>query len=81
MPVLPRGGEPSEAELAPASDNPVAALQERLKLAEEQLVPLVKLTLPRFLKPQQFVWPFLVLGLGGRVPARGDARLVDRTRG
>ena len=34
----------------------------------DRLVPLAKLSLPRFLKPHQFVWPFLVVGLAAAYP-------------
>ena len=48
----------------PASDDPFVAYQEHIKRGEEQLIPLAKLWLPRFLKPGQFVAPFLALAFG-----------------
>jgi hypothetical protein len=62
-------GEPASEPAAQVADDPFPTLQALLVQAEEQLVPLVKLSLPRFLKLQQFVWPFLVLGLAAAYPA------------
>jgi hypothetical protein len=67
--------EPAAGEIA-ATTMPVTALPEdpmplyleRIKQIEEQLVPLAKLGLPRFLKPQNFLAPFVVLALGAFYP-------------
>jgi hypothetical protein len=42
----------------------VTALQEAIKRADLELVALEKLNLPGFLQIQNFIWPFLILGLG-----------------
>jgi hypothetical protein len=56
---------PASEEIAPAPEDPLAAFHEHLKRAEKQFAPIKKLGLPRFLKWQNFVWPFLFLGLAG----------------
>ncbi|SIO05671.1 FtsK/SpoIIIE family protein [Singulisphaera sp. GP187] len=65
---FPRADATSGEVVVPPAENPLPELQERLKRAEEQLVPLMKLTLPKFLKLQQFVWPFLILGFAAAYP-------------
>jgi len=52
----------------PPSDQPLVDLEERIKQADERLVPLARLSLPKFLKLHQFVWPFLVVGLAAAYP-------------
>ncbi len=52
----------------PAGDDPLPELLETIKRAEAQLVPLAKLGLPRFLKFQNYIWLFLILGLAGIYP-------------
>jgi hypothetical protein len=59
--------EPAAAATAPSAD-PVTDLQEHLKKADEQLAALSKLSLPKFLKPQNFIWPFLLAGLAAAYP-------------
>jgi hypothetical protein len=49
-------------------EDPLPIYLERIKQAEERLVPLAKLGLPRFLKLQNFLWPFLLLALGAFYP-------------
>jgi hypothetical protein len=55
--------------IAPPAEDPFPLLLQRIKQVEEDLVPLAKLGLPRFLKPQNFVAPFLVLAAGAFYPA------------
>jgi len=56
---LTRGLESPPAE----STQPLEELGQKLRQAEEELIPLLKLTLPHFLQWKQFVWPFLILVL------------------
>ena len=51
-----------------ATDDPIPVLQETLKTADDQLAALAKLGLPKFLRPQQFIVPFLLLWLAAGVP-------------
>ena len=51
----------------PPAEDPFAAFLEQIKQAEELLLPVRKLGLPRFLKWQTFVWPFLFLGAAAGV--------------
>ena len=71
----PPAVEPTETP-APEVEDTFAAIQERLTLAGEQLPPLAKLRLPKFLAPQNFVWPFIFLGL--RRPASAAGPLLRR---
>ncbi|WP_422930534.1 FtsK/SpoIIIE domain-containing protein [Singulisphaera sp. PoT] len=54
-------GENQEAP-EPKESSPLSQLIDVLKKADEQLEPLNTLKLPKFLRPQQFIWPFVVLG-------------------
>src|SRR5205085_8799013 len=57
---------PAAVEVPP--EDPLPTYLERIKQGEEQLVPLAKLGLPRFLKPHNYIWPFLVLAMGAVYP-------------
>ena len=46
----------------PAGDDPLSRLRIDLTHIEEELHALDALKLPKFLQPQNFVWPFLLLG-------------------
>ena len=48
----------------PAGDDPLSRLRIDLARIEEDLHALDALKLPKFLQPQNFVWPFLLLGGG-----------------
>ncbi len=50
------------AETVSTPEEAIAAFRGHLKRAEEQLEPIHKLRLPRFLKWSNFIWPFLVVG-------------------
>ena len=50
------------AEAVSTPEEAIAAFRGHLKRAEEQLEPIHKLRLPRFLKWSNFIWPFLVVG-------------------
>ncbi len=50
------------------SDNPVQEYHERLNSADEQLAALARLSLPKFLQIQNYIWPFLILALLGAYP-------------
>ena len=45
------------------SDNPIQEYQERLQSADERLAALARLSLPKFLQIQNYIWPFLILAL------------------
>ncbi len=54
--------------------SPLEQLQAKLKVADEQIDTLSKLKLPKFLRPQSFIWPFLFLGAavaGGLIAGLG----------
>ncbi len=55
------GAAPAQEEAEPVPTNALSQLQEVLKLADEQLEPLTKLSLVKFLRLQQFIWPFVFL--------------------
>ena len=60
--VRPFAPPPAEPPAPPeAVDRPIDALQAVITRAEEQLDPVDALFLPKFLAPQAFVWPFLIL--------------------
>ncbi|MHC5539734.1 FtsK/SpoIIIE domain-containing protein, partial [Singulisphaera rosea] len=56
---------PAEENVTPpevtTGEDPLVDLHAKIKQAEEQLVPLSKISLLNFLQPQQFVWPFILL--------------------
>jgi len=47
----------------PGETSQVSTLQQAVKRADEELLALEKLKLPSFLRLQNFVWPFLILGV------------------
>jgi len=67
-PAPATAGEVAPPAVAVPQEDPLPLLLERIKQIEEQLVPLAKLGLPRFLKPQNFLAPLLVLALGAYYP-------------
>ncbi len=44
------------------ASNPLTRLQAMLAQIDEELIEVDALKLPRFLRPEAFVWPFLILG-------------------
>jgi hypothetical protein len=67
-PEAAAGAAPEAEAVAVATDDPIPLYLERIKQVEERLVPLARLGLPRFLKLHNYLWPFLVLGLGAFYP-------------
>jgi hypothetical protein len=67
-PVVPVRLPTSDPEATdPGETSRVMTLQEAVKQADSELLALEKLTLPGFLRPQNFVWPFLLLGIAAAV--------------
>jgi hypothetical protein len=62
------GAAAEEAAAVAPADDPIGVCRERIKQGEEALVPLARLALPRFLKFQNFIWPFLLLAMGAAYP-------------
>src|SRR5262249_25408928 len=60
--------EAGDAVQPPAPEEPLTALHDQLKLADEQLGALVKLGLPKFLGPANYVWAVILLALVGAYP-------------
>jgi len=66
---VPATEESKAVEEAPATD-PLVNLQALTTHIEEELIALEALKLPKFLRPDVFVWPFLLLG-GGLIGGLG----------
>ncbi|MDR3636097.1 MAG: FtsK/SpoIIIE domain-containing protein [Isosphaeraceae bacterium] len=81
------GGSEAPAAESPAAavpENPVEEFKARVKLAEEQTAALAKLKLPKFLKPQTYIWPFLILGsavAGGLIFGAGMSPTIGGVAG
>jgi hypothetical protein len=60
----PSAAEPATANTSeqPAGDNPLATLQKITARIHEELIALDALKLPKFLRIDIFIWPFLILG-------------------
>jgi hypothetical protein len=60
------GSAPADAAAGPPAerpeDNPLITLQNIRARLEEELISLEKLKLPKFLRIDVFIWPFLILG-------------------
>ncbi len=72
------GDAPTEAPELPTGDDPLSRLRLDLIRMVDDLAALDALKLPKFLQPQTFVWPFLLLG-GGIAAALGTQTAIGWT--
>ncbi len=63
-PVEPVAADTPPPEIDDETSNPLTRLQAMLVQIEEEFFAAVGLKLPRFLRPEAFIWPFLLLGAG-----------------